>query len=83
MILVKVIDRIVDVNRCSHVALYLDIDYAVRLGLQIALRIVFMRKALNLLTHCIESQANEKEDDTKDAEDDHGGTERWNRAPSC
>ena len=88
MILIEVVKLIVDINWSLNLAVNGQLDLTVgRSFIKIiinlsALVVVLLDSTLDALAHHVEGDSECEEDQSKDSEDDHCGTERWYRSPS-
>ena len=89
MILIEVIKLIVDINWRLNLAVNGQLDLTVRCSCITktiinfaALIVVLLDSTLDALAHHVEGDSEREEDQSKDSEDDHCGTERWYRSPS-
>ena len=91
MILIEVIKLIVDINWSLNLAVNGQLDLTVcrssccitKIIINIsALVVVLLDSTLDALAHHVEGDSEREEDQSKDSEDDHCGTERWYRSPS-
>ena len=89
MILIEVVKLIVDINWSLNLAVNGQLDLTVRWTFIIkiiinfaALIVVLLDGTLDALAHHVEGDSEREEDQSKDSEDDHCGTERWYRSPS-
>ena len=89
MILIEVVKLIVDINWSLNLAVNGQLDLTVRWTFIIkiiinfaALIVVLLDGTLDALAHHVEGDSECEEDQSKDSEDDHCGTERWYRSPS-
>ena len=80
MVLIKVVQLVVHIDRSRDVFFNIDFNYAFQIS-NLALRIVLFRQPLYLLAQDIERDADCEEDHTKDPEDDHGRAERRYGSP--
>ena len=78
MVLIKIIELVVDVDGLRDVTV--DVNGLCAWLLQDAI-IVLLDNTLDSLAHHIERDAQSKEDQAKDAEDDHSGAEGWDGSP--
>ena len=97
MVLVEVVELVVDVDRRFDGVVdgELDAAWVITVGVAVITGynfnripivrtdlIILLRDALNVVGHDVEGYTEGKEDDSKDAEDDHGGSKGGHWSPS-